>query len=132
MTLTCNCLLLVRLSSKRPPEIFYDQNLFVKMLIALIFLLGIIYQRKKSQKLDTNTKKDIFLGYLEVTKGYEIFLLQEKKVILNWNVIFLNNKDEFLNDPLISQEKIGKDMNDRNNLNILNFQHSNELEMSQI
>lgn len=53
-------------------------------------------------------------------------------MILTQTVIFLNNKDELLDELLTAQEKIGKDRNHRNNLDFLDFQYRSELEIFQL
>lgn len=46
-------------------------------------------------------------------------------------MIFLDNKDKLSEELLTFQEKIGVEMDDRNNLHLLDFQHPRELEIFQ-
>lgn len=43
-------------------------------------------------KLDQTTKRGYFVGYSETSKAYRIFILGSKRIIVRWDVKFMEDK----------------------------------------
>ena len=44
------------------------------------------------QKLDSKAEKGVFMGYGSCEKGYRVYILESKKIVLSRSVVFVENQ----------------------------------------
>jgi hypothetical protein len=84
------------IKNKTPYEMWYGHIPSVRHIIVLGSTCYALIPKEKRSKLDARSRMCIFLGYSNTTKGYHLYNLINKKLILSRDVIFLEStkKDE--------------------------------------
>lgn len=107
------------MEKKTPFEVFIGKKPGVKHLrmcgcICYTHILSVL-----RQKLDGKSEKGVFMGYGSCEKGYRVYVLQTKKIVLSRNVIFdeekswdwKENKVEFVSTYFPFKDNEGKEEN---------------------
>jgi hypothetical protein len=91
------------LKNKTPYEMWYGHIPSVRHLRVFGSTCYALIPKEQRSKLDARSRKCIFLGYSNTTKGYRLYDETNKKFILSRDVIFLESskKDETLRGSLI-------------------------------
>jgi hypothetical protein len=90
------------LKNKTPYEMWYGHIPLVRHLRVFGSTCYALIPKEQRSKLDARSRKCIFLGYSNTTKGYHIYDETNKKFILSRDVIFLESskKDEIVERQL--------------------------------
>ena len=76
------------LGNKTPEEIFFGENPEVSHLKVFGFPVYIHIPKEKRKKLDPSGKKGLFVGYIEKSKSYRIYIPWYRQIELGRDVTF--------------------------------------------
>lgn len=89
---TLNCISKLSMSDKTPLELFYNKEPFnVRNLRRFGSKVIVQVPQEKREKFDLKGDEGIFIGFKEFTKGYKVYLTDEKMITVTGNVVFLNS-----------------------------------------
>lgn len=95
-----NCSGPSHVANKTPFELFYNKKPSIDHLRVFGSEVFVHVPKDKRRKWNKKAKKGIFIGYCDDTKGYRVWITEERKIEVSRDIVFRENVQN--NNPLVS------------------------------